>query len=584
MFRTLIRGLMAASVVALAACGGGSSTSCQDGAGGTACGGGNNPDPAEVVSRLSLTLDATTMNNTGAETIAVTVVATNASNQTVAAAPVLISVDSNAEVAVGGDATDDNGEIRATVRLGEDRSNRVITVRAEAEDGSVVAEKTFRVVGAELTGVAVPADIEAGAAGVITFRLVDANDNPMTDMEIVVTGPGGVETAAVTGPNGEYEYDYTAPSALGLFTVRAAAGGTEREVEVNVIAAGGSDSRQLEPAGAIVRSKSISANPSVVSVNLEGTSNSVQIRALFVTDDNAPIKNLRVRFDLDGDPNSIGGTLNTGNSIVYTDANGVATATYTPGSRQSPTDGVTIRGCWNYSDFAAGSCPNASQAVRTTLTVIADPVSISIGTNNLIETGASGLTYVKRYVVQVVDTSGVAKAGVQISPSIDLLRYGKGTWAVVGDNWVQFTTNSCDNEDLNRNNLYEVYADGWDEDANGSFNLTPGRPALEPRKADVALSIEGSGQTDTSGIVVLRIEYPQNLGSWVDFNILVAASGVSGTEGRANFEGTLPVPADVVSDIDAEPPFRLSPYGIEVSPLVGKDFGGRLHSLCTNPR
>ena len=62
---------------------------------------------------------------------------------------------------------------------------------------------------------------------------------------------------------------------------------------------------------------------------------------------------------------------------------------------------------------------------------------MSISTNALIEIGPTGLDYIKKYLVQVNDSSGNAKAGVQISPSIDLVRYFKGEWVVVGDKWAQ---------------------------------------------------------------------------------------------------------------------------------------------------
>ena len=67
---------------------------------------------------------------------------------------------------------------------------------------------------------------------------------------------------------------------------------------------------------------------------------------------------------------------------------------------------------------------------------------------------------------------------------------------------------------------------------------------------------------------MLKITYPQNVASWLEFNILVAAIGVAGTEGRTNYQGVLPVLADAITDADKEPPFRLAPYGIEASATV----------------
>ncbi|MEP7282562.1 MAG: hypothetical protein ABI696_11340 [Rubrivivax sp.] len=483
---------------------------------------------------------------------------------------------------VDGTQTNASGQLTGTVRIGENRSNRTIKVTAKSiSDGSIVAEKTFQVVGADLTGTPVPAVIAPSGAGEVKYRLVDSTSNPMVNVAIVVAGADGVETAGVTGSNGEFNYAYTAPGAAGNAVIRATAGGDALETTVLVQAAGGGSIPPVNAGATPVLSASVSANPSVVAVNTGTTSNQSQIRSLFLTNANAPVQNIRVRFDLAGDANSVGGTFSTGASIVYSNSNGIATTAYAPGTRSSPTDGVTIRACWDYADFAVGACPHE---VKTTLTVVADPVSITIGTDNLIGTGTSGLTYTKRYVVQVVDSSGVAKADVQISPSVDLLRYQKGFYTVSGDKWAKvIMASQCDNEDLNRNNVAETYADGWIEDVNGSYNLTPGRPALEPRKADVAISFEGGvSRTNAIGQVVLTVEYPQDLGTWVEFNLLVAA-GVSGTEGRANYQSFLPVPAAALSNKDVAPPFVVSPYGVEASPTATKAYNGVTYTLCTNP-
>jgi hypothetical protein len=219
-------------------------------------------------------------------------------------------------------------------------------------------------------------------------------------------------------------------------------------------------------------------------------------------------------------------------------------------------------------------------------------LSVSISTNALIEIGPSGLDYIKKYLVQVNDSSGNAKAGVQISPSIDLLRYFKGAWVVQDEKWEQRIpydplvglpligqgtgNGSCDNEDLNRNGVLQVYSNGAIEDANGTG-------ALEPRKADVNISFVGSSTTNSDGQVVLKITYGQSLASWLEFNILVAASGVAGTEGRTNFQGVLPVLAAAVSNPDNEPAFVVSPYGTRASqtvPTTNPD--GQSGMLCNN--
>jgi hypothetical protein len=537
---------------------------------------------AEVAaSDMTLTLSPSAiLSNSGTATVVATATAVDANRNTVASIPVSISVDSGATVQVSGTTTNASGQVTGTVSIGDDRSNRTIIVTAVS--GTIKRTATIQVTGSKITATVLGKVLSPGQTGTIQYRLVDVNGNPMIGKTFVVTGPTGVQTTTTTGSNGDYNYNFQAPAVAGTVSIRASAAGVE-DVQSVVVNTG---TGAIPPATATVRSASVSSNPSVVAINTATTTNRSEIRALFLSDANAPVQNIRVRFDLDGDKQSIGGSLTSGTTQVYSDANGVATSAYVPGSRFSPTDGVSIRACWDYNDFTPGQCPNA---VRTTLTVTNDALSVSIGTNNLIDIGDSRLTYVKRYVVQVVDSSGLAAADVQVSASVDLLEYIKGRYVLndAGEQWVQVAPITvCANEDLNRNGVSEVFGSVV-EDANNSFNLVPGRPALEPRKADVAVSFEGSNKTSASGIVVLKLEYPQNVAPWVHFNLVVSASGVAGTEGRANLDATLPFLASAVTNKDIPPPFVVSPYGVQDGrPYVAASLpgtGNPVVQLCTNP-
>jgi hypothetical protein len=284
----------------------------------------------------------------------------------------------------------------------------------------------------------------------------------------------------------------------------------------------------------------------VVSTNSASTNNRTEIRALFVGAGNAAIPRVRVRFDLNGDPNTIGGTFSTGTSVIYSDANGTATTAYIPGSKSSPTNGVTIRACYDVNDFAAAACPNQA---TVTITVASDPLSVTIGSNDKVAAGAADLTYIRKFVVLVVDASGKAKANVDIIPSIDLDTYWKGYYTR-STAWDQnVNAGGCANEDGNRNGVLEVV-----EDINHSA-------AIEPRKSDVAVSILGNGKTDDSGLAIVQIEYPQNIATWARVKILVSATGVSGTEGRATWTEVLSAPATAFTQPSA-PAFISSPYGV----------------------
>lgn len=510
-------------------------------------------------SDLTLSLSALTLANSGTQTVTATVLAVDSNRNTIPNIPVTMSVDANATIKVASTATDADGKVTGAVGIGDDKSNRVIVVTAKS--GTLTRTVALQVTGAQIKSTLLPPAVAAGKSGKVQYKLTDVNGNPVPGKSITIQGPGAAQSTGTSDTNGSYEYAYTAPNTTGDAVIRASALGVENQSTLLVLPEDG----RIPDVEVAVQSASVSANPSVVPVNTVNTTNQSTIRALFLAAQNAPIKNIRVRFDLGGDKLSIGGTFTSGSTVVYSDASGVATTAYIPGARFSPTDGVTVRACWDYVDFPVNACPHS---VATTLTVISESLSVTIGTNNLIGADASDLKYVNRYVVQVVDSSGLAAADVQVSASVDLLQYRKGFWELHPDTWVQVIKATCDNEDVNRNGVSEVFSNGQAEDANSSFNSPIGRPALDPRKADVAVSFEGTSKTNTNGIVTLRIEYPKNVGSWDVANIVVAASGVSGSEGRANYVTTLPVPADVVRKIDATPPFVESPYGIEPSPVV----------------
>jgi hypothetical protein len=277
---------------------------------------------------------------------------------------------------------------------------------------------SLQITGSQIRSTLLPGVIGVGQTGKVQYRLLDTSGNPVQSKQITIIGPGGVQTTGTSDLNGDFEYVYVAPSTAQELQIRASSLGIEHTSTVIVQAVGGLPEVEDPVVGA-----SVSANPSVVPVNTATTRNQAAIRALFIGPNNKPLKNVRVRFDLDGDKLSIGGTLTSGSTVVYSDASGVAGTSYLPGSRFSPTDGVTVRACWDRKDFAAGACPNA---VRTNLTVIQDSLSVSIGTNFLIGEDESKLNYTIRFAVQVVDSSGLAAADVQIAASVDLLQYLKG--------------------------------------------------------------------------------------------------------------------------------------------------------------
>ena len=538
-----------------------------------------------VAADLSLTLSSASLNNGGTNTITATATAVDANRNVVSGIPITFRVDSSAVVAVSGATTNAAGAVVGTVGIGADRSNRLVTVTATS--GSLTKSASFRVLGADL-GASFAALVNVGSLGNrIEYRLVDTNALPMAGQPITVSAPGLSTSSGATDINGKFTYSYDAPSVAGTVTVTASAAG---DVDTTVVTVGGGN---IAPAPVTPQSASLASNPSVVSVNAVGsTTNQVELRVLFLGAGNAPVPRVRVRFDLDGNASNTDGVPTwLGGTYTYSDATGVARGTFSAGQRSSPTNGVTVRACYDTIDFPDTSCPNAT---RATLTVVAEALSVNIRTNEFVKEGAAKLTYIKEYVVMVVDSAGQAKADVLITPSVDLLGFYKGFYFWNGVRWQQTVTLApsenyqwnaalslwasagattqpvCPNDDVNRNGVREA----------APFVVGAAPPALanrgedlnwngeiDPRKADVAIKIVGSPKTDANGLAIVQIEYGRNLGSWVDFVITVTASGVAGSEARAKFVGVLygignlPVPADSVTNENAAPAFVISPYG-----------------------
>lgn len=503
---------------------------------------------------LAVLLDKRTVNNSGTDQVTVTVTAKADNGSVVAGIPVTFSVDGNALYVPSGTSTDKNGELTAVVKIGDDKSNRLINVTAKS--GLLTKTESFQVTGSKLQPTALPATTTPGATGAIEYRLNDVNGTPMPKIPVSVTATGVTTGAGVTDDNGYYKFSYVAPNSAGNLAFVASAAGVQ--VTQNVLIKAGTTT--IPPANKTVTSLPVpvSATPNVLKVNTATTSNQSQIKAVFLAAESTPVQNVRVRFDFNGSSNP-NGTLSSGSDLVYSDAQGTAVTSYRAGPAASATGGVVIRACWAYDDFDAGTCPNSS---LVTLTVVAEGLAVTLGTDDTLQDGASALTYVKRYVVQVVDAAGNPVGNQEVTPSVDLDMYLKGEyiWDAGAKAWVwgrysgtSFVKNAvlaCANEDANRNGTLESGED---------FNHNN---VLEPRKSDVAVSLIGATKTDASGQAILKLEYPKSLAGWVGLTLSVAADVRSPP---ATWVGLLPVSSDAIKRETPPPAFQASPYGRAVS-------------------
>lgn len=499
---------------------------------------------------LSMLLDKRTINNSGTDAITVTVTAKGAGGNVLAGIPVTFAVDSNASVAPAGPSTNANGELTAVVKIGDDKANRVVNVVARS--GLLTKTERFQVTGVKLQPTALPATVSPSTTGSVEYRVFDVNGGPIPNISVNVSAPGLPSVLGSTDDNGYYKYSYTAPATAGTLNFLASAAGVS--VNQSVLVKGGATVIPNADKSVLSVPVPVSATPNVLKVNTTTTNNQSQIKAVFLAAQNTPIQNVRVRFDFNGSSNP-NGSLSSGSDLVYSDAQGAAVTSYRAGATASPTNGVVLRACWDYGDFDLGACPNFS---LVTLTTVAEGLSVTIGTDDTIEDGSTGLTYVKRYVVQVVDAAGNPVGSQEVTPTVDLNLYGKGryVWNRALTAWVAGRYDnsdtyigpaiSCANEDANRNGALEL---GEDFNSNN---------VLDPRKSDVAVSVIGSTKTDSSGQAVVKLEYPKSHAGWVNATISVAADVRSPP---ATWVGWLPTEATAIKRETPPPAFVQSPYG-----------------------
>lgn len=531
-----------AAAASLTACGGGGG-----GAGTPLYGSQTGGTTAVTASNLAISLSSTTVVDTDTAGVTATVTATDGNGKTVPGVSITYSVTGGIYTQ-SSSTTDSNGENKATVKIGSDKSNQTIAI--VATDGVNKAYAYLTVTGAKMNSTANPTVVAPNASGSVIFRLLDASSNPLPNQKIDVQTTAGGVASSTTNNSGQYVYTFTAPATTGTLTVTATAGGVTASQDVLVQ----STSTTIADADPIV-SPSLEVNPSVVSVNTAGsTANSTTVRALFLGAGNQALQNVRVKFDLNGDLNNIGGALSA--SEIYTDALGYAITSYTPGTKSSPTDGVTIRACYSVTGTPANVVCGLSNQLTKTLTVTADAVSVTVGGDENIGTDQD-LVYYRRYVVQVVDSAGRAQPGVTITPQVDLLAYAKGYWGQT-NNTGPYTSKGfyvCSNEDTNRNNVITVTGVNT-EDVNHD-------QMLEPRKADAAVrfdDVNSNGKTDANGLIILRVTYPRSVATWVKMALTVSGS-VNGSEGRYTLIEWLPYPAGALTGSGA-PAFVTSPYGV----------------------
>lgn len=569
----LLGGLL---LVALVGCGGGGGS-----AGTSATGTGStiptgtvtNTVTAVVAADFIFELDKQTIASAGTDKVLLTILAVDTNRNVVANVPVSVAVDNGgvfSSTAVG-TVTNAAGQFSGNITVGGNKSNR--TVNAKILVSGIEKTASIQVIGSQISVTPVPATPAPGQLVTVNLDSVDSAGGPVPSVQISLSGSSGVSGTTTTDLSGKKSVTFNAPAAPGAYSIVATGLGVTTTKIVQVISPSGGS---FPPAIGSASSISLSPQPSSIAPNQAGsTANRAKLTARFLTASNVGLQNMRVRFEILQPALGSGEALSTLDSTVYSDVTGVAESEYIAGTRSSPTNGVLLRACYKASDFSSSlDCPNS---VTTTLTVAGTPLSISISDDNKLEKGLGEIAYIKKFLIQVNDASGVAVKDAIVSVSVDITHYGKGGYpgvyplgpiaptiqdpslAIGPTGVIQSTTTLpifptvvsgtytnvwCINEDINRNGALDS-----GEDTNGDTIATP-------RKAEVIVSYVSGNATDAKGQMLVQVTYGQNVGSWLSYT-LRATTRVAGSEGDAS--------KSYITDVlQADVPngsFRTPPYG-----------------------
>lgn len=558
----MLGGLLLAGLVAACGGGGGSAGSTPGGGGGPVDPGpgGDTPTIASMIYQLS----KPTIQNSGTDASLLTVTALDANNNPVSGAALSVSVDTGVYTPISG-TTDANGQASGNISIGANKSNRDIT--AALRLGDLTATAVVAVTGAQITLTPVPATPAPGATTRVDIRVLDVNGTGVPNVPVQLSGTLGLTGTVQTDAGGNAAATLgAAPTTAGSYTVEASALGVQASRTVQVIGGGGTT---IPDAVGNISSASLAIVPNLIAPNTTGsTVNRAELRAKFLNNLNQAIQNVRVRFEIVDPGLGSGEQLTTADAVVYSDVNGEALSSYIAGTRSSPTDGVVIRACYGANDaaIANGACPNS---VTDTMTVASQPLSITLGDNNLLARGNGQLTYIKQFDIAVADAAGNAVPDALVSATVDITRYSKGLFSTEDEPEPQV---SCLNEDFNRNGFLDT---SLNEDANGNGVLDPGEDLngngqldlvlnedvnrnnkLDPRKADVLLSFVGSNRTGANGRMTIQVEYPQNVATWLRYTVRVTTN-VAGSEGT----DTKSYITSYIEGDDTNGSFLVAPYG-----------------------
>lgn len=612
--------LLAASLVVLAGCGGGSPASTTA----TAV-------AVPTAASVQLLVSSPQMPSSGATQVDVTAVVLSSSRQAVAARTVTFSTGTDTafinNISAAG-VSDANGVVTAKLNLGTNKTNRTIALTATV-DGAV-GSNSVDVTGTAIT-IAGSSSLSFGASTTLTFSVKDSAGVPLPNATLTLASQTGNTIAPTTG----------ATNFAGQFTATVTATRSGNDV-ITATAVGASKTQSLviSSASLVFTAPTVLQiplnTPTPVSVTWTSNGNPVVGQPVSFSATRGTIVSPAITAAGGITPGVTISASSAGAAIisaagpggapaatlsvvfVATSANSV-TPQANPGTVQATTTLTSqTNNTSTISAVVRDAVGNLVQNARVNFTITADPSGGFLSAPSALTdaAGSASVTYTaggtsspQNGVVissTVVDINGVAVTPV--GPSNVTLTVGGaalfvrlGTDNAVGTSatntgvytkiYSALVTDSAGNPVPANTEVRfalrpSVYAKGFwalvitppsttalwtqtinvvcpneDLDFNGILNPgedTSGNQRLDP--GNVA-SVNGSAITNASGFATATLNYAKNFAFWAAV-VLEARAGVVGNDPPSTATFTLPGAASDFNNITVPPPGQLSPFGV----------------------
>ena len=493
----------------------------------------------------TLSLDPSGFTVRFGETQTVTATALDAAGDPITSEFITLNSDFQGELASG--LPDNNGQFSVDYVAGN--TSDIDTITASGAGTSRVIQANISDQEFAFVSPASGAQIPRNGTQQIVFRSSDDTGAGVANEQlefsaIFGTFVGGSNLLTVTpdSADGRATVTYQAPASptqnevITVTSIVSGARGSYDDLPLTIVA--------LDPA-----SLTLTANPDTVATDSNST------LTVTVKDNGGfPVQGTNVQLQLLSSP----GDVSLSAFSVTTDSNGQATSTFTAGSTTTSIDGVEI---------LARVASNSSINDQVFLTIGQQNVQILLGIGNSPTTTSAG--YSLPIQVFVTDANGNPVANQAVSLKLFPYQFRTGIWLDPNDDTVDTPSFSGEfpNEDANRNGVLDAGEDGafgfYDFGNDGSY---VGEAAyyhdygvIHATKIDADLngqldpgsvgSITAQVTTDSAGTAEASINYPKNMGQWVDVEITATIGTITKT-----YKQTLPI-------LNTDVPRFNSPFG-----------------------